>query len=317
MAIEPDVHLKPAWAEKGNFALLMKLIHGEDETLQRIEQLWCRRLADNRFELCCIPFFVYNLALGDEFEGEPLGGQHFAILRVLKRSGHSTFRAWFGDLSNPTSREEVLHELNRLGCLMEWHSQDLLAVDAASDSQAQAVKNVLGYREQINHLRFEIAHDNTDSGTVVHSSPAWRDRANFLIHARLEGDDSLEHWEQLWARRISESRFELCCIPFFVYDLALGDEVETGLEGEDRYVMQRVVKQSGHYTLRVWFIDDAAREEVPKEIARLGCLMEWRWSSSNLLAIDAPSTDLAQTVANLLFEREQLGHLEYETGRTH
>jgi len=316
MAIEPDVHLKPAWAEKGNFALLVKLILGEDETLQRIEQIWCRRLSGNRFELCCIPFFVYNLALGDEFEGELLEGQHYAILNALKRSGHSTFRAWFGDSSNPSAREEVPQELNRLGCLLEWHSQDLLAIDAASDNQAQAVKTVLGYREQLNHLKFEIAYDNANTENVVHLSPVWRDRANFLIHARIKGDDSLERWEQLWVRQIAQNRFELCCIPFFVYDLALGDEVETGQEGDDRHVIQRVVRQSGHYTFRVWFIDAAAREEVPMEIVRLGCLMEWRWSSSNLIAIDAPSTDLAQAVANLLFKREHLGHLEYETGRT-
>ena len=28
--------------------------------------------------------------------------------------------------------------------------------------------------------------------------------------------------EQLWARRLDEERFEVCCIPFFAYDVALG-----------------------------------------------------------------------------------------------
>jgi hypothetical protein len=32
--------------------------------------------------------------------------------------------------------------------------------------------------------------------------------------------------EQLWARQVGDRHFELCCIPYFVYDLALGDVVE-------------------------------------------------------------------------------------------
>lgn len=151
---------------------------------------------------------------------------------------------------------------------------------------------------------------------VIHESPAWRERANYIIAARIVSDGTNSQWEQLWARQIAQNRFELCCIPFFVYDLALGDEVETGLIGEERYVIRRVVRQSGHYTFRVWFHDDTARKEVPSDIVHLGCLIEWRWTSSNLLAVDAPTRDSAQAVANLLNARERLGQLEYETGRT-
>jgi hypothetical protein len=158
----------------------------------------------------------------------------------------------------------------------------------------------------------------TTSDEITHEDPVWRERANFIIAARINTEDTSARWkwEQLWAKQISEDHFEICCIPFYVHDLALGDVVETGLEGEERYVIQRVIKQSGHYTFRVWFTDPDARETVPEEIVRLGCLIEWRWSTSNFLAIDASTDILAQTIANLLYEREQLGYLEYETGRT-
>jgi len=153
--------------------------------------------------------------------------------------------------------------------------------------------------------------------TVVHESPAWRERANFIIVARIDPEpiDAQWRWEQLWAQQVTENRFIICCIPFFVYNLALGDEVETGLQGENRYVVQRIVKPSGHYTFRVWFYDSSVRGEVSHELTRMGCLVEWRSSYSNLLAIDAASDSQAQEVADLLWHREQLGHLTYETGR--
>lgn len=38
-------------------------------------------------------------------------------------------------------------------------------------------------------------------------------------------------------------------VPFFVRDLALGDEVETNAD----LVLGRVIQPSGHVTFRVWF----------------------------------------------------------------
>jgi len=98
-----------------------------------------------------------------------------------------------------------------------------------------------------------------------------------------------------------------------VYDLALGDEVET----DDDRTIQPVVKPTGHYTFRVWFgesPDDAVREQVLGMVQRFACLSEW--SSANLLAIDALNAEVAEDVSNFLPEREQHGHLGCETGRT-
>jgi hypothetical protein len=135
--------------------------------------------------------------------------------------------------------------------------------------------------------------------------------------ARLEADGETQWWEQLWSRQLADDRFELCCIPFYAYNLALGDVVETDATGEHRYVIQRVVQPSGHFTFRVWFGDSShptVRDEVLGEINRLGCLFEW--FSPNLLAISAGSEDTAQRIADYLWSREQEGHLVYETGRT-
>ncbi len=80
----------------------------------------------------------------------------------------------------------------------------------------------------------------------AHSEPVWRDRSNFIIGAPLAEEGRTE---QLWARQVGDRRFEICCIPFFVDDAALGDVVET----DATFDLMRAVEPSGRYVFRVWF----------------------------------------------------------------
>jgi hypothetical protein len=74
----------------------------------------------------------------------------------------------------------------------------------------------------------------------VHPEPVRRDRANFIVRARLPEPGRAE---QLWGRQLDERSFELCCIPFFLYDVALGDIVAT----DAAYEVQQVVEpRAGH-----------------------------------------------------------------------
>lgn len=162
---------------------------------------------------------------------------------------------------------------------------------------------------------YEAVHKKPVLGDyeAVHKNPVWRKKTDFIIAADISEEIDKRKWEQLWARQISEFRFEICCIPFFVYDLALGDEVET----DENYVIKNVVKASGHSTYRVWFgesSDATICDEVVNQMQQLGC--EQEWSSENLLAISAATNELAQSVINFLYERETLNRLIYETGRT-
>jgi hypothetical protein len=145
---------------------------------------------------------------------------------------------------------------------------------------------------------------------AVHKEPIWRERSNFIIAASIPDGGDVET-EQLWARREDGGNFEICCIPFFVYDLALGDIVET----DSSYLVSRVVRESGRYVFRLWFGESFhPREEIADELKALGSLLEW--SSSNLLAVDAIDLQHAQVVADILTDRQKAGHLHYETGRS-
>lgn len=66
----------------------------------------------------------------------------------------------------------------------------------------------------------------------VHREPVWRDRANFVVNAPLPEEG---RYEQLWSRQLSDDCFEVCCIPFFLYDVALGDVVQTKPQAGRKY----------------------------------------------------------------------------------
>ena len=100
-----------------------------------------------------------------------------------------------------------------------------------------------------------------------------------------------------------------------MYNIALGDVVLTSPIGDRKYVVKNLIERSGHYVFRVWFGDSfQPRDEVIQELESLDSLIEQ--SSSNLLAVDAIDETHATALANHLAERERLGHLIYETGRS-
>jgi Domain of unknown function (DUF4265) len=143
---------------------------------------------------------------------------------------------------------------------------------------------------------------------AVHSEPVWRDQGDFVIGAPLPEPGRSE---QLWARQLGDHLFEICCIPFFVSAVALGDVVET----DSNHDVIRVVEPSGRYVFRVWFGDSfGPREEIADGFRELGALLEW--SSVNLLAVDAADQSQAQRVADFLAEHERVGDLVYESGRS-
>ncbi|SDG16290.1 MULTISPECIES: DUF4265 domain-containing protein [Rhodanobacteraceae] len=145
---------------------------------------------------------------------------------------------------------------------------------------------------------------------AIHADPIWRDQSNFVFRVPLESQDGRQRWEQLWGKKITETRFSLCCIPFFVYDLALGDEVE--VDGQRKILK---VHPSGHLTFRLWFGDRSigSQDKALHAIAESNVLMER--SSEHLLAISVRA-DEAQSVANALQQLEDEGMLSYETGQT-
>ena len=143
---------------------------------------------------------------------------------------------------------------------------------------------------------------------LTHREPAWRDRSNYTLQAVVPGD--VNTFEQLWVRKLDDTDFEVCCIPFFLYDVALGDVV--GWNNDERII--RVVDPSGRYVFRVWFGDESDQREVVESLEKLGATLER--SSTHLLAVDAKDERSAESISGYLLSVQVEGELQYETGRT-
>lgn len=159
-----------------------------------------------------------------------------------------------------------------------------------------------------------VASVTSADEVVVHDAPVWREQSNFVISGALQEADRPKRFEQLFARQVGDDRFEVCCIPFFLFNVALGDVVTTSPAQGRKFVLDSVVVPSGRFVFRAWFGQSFhPRGEVAEQLSELGALLEW--ASANLLAIDAADAARAQVIADYLAEQERAGRLMYETGR--
>ncbi|MDO3520324.1 DUF4265 domain-containing protein [Ralstonia pseudosolanacearum] len=141
------IHQSPIWRDRANFVFAAHL--GDRDGKNEWEQLWGKKIAPHRFVLCCIPFFARDIALGDEVETDA----DFVLQRVVHSSGQVTFRVWFGE-QNPTTRQELVQEIENLKPLMEWSSENLLAL-SVPESEAQRFADYLYSKEQQGLLNYE------------------------------------------------------------------------------------------------------------------------------------------------------------------
>jgi Domain of unknown function (DUF4265) len=150
---------------------------------------------------------------------------------------------------------------------------------------------------------------------MTHDSPVCRERSTGVIRALIPNPPDGEEWfEQLWARKIDEQRYEVCCIPFATYDFALGDIVEVGPSGESEYLAHRVLEPSGRRVLRVWLADSGreAWDELQGVLRSRRLLFEFRKPA--LVAIDVTDEAAATDLEAELQKMESAGKLRFERG---
>ena len=80
-------------------------------------------------------------------------------------------------------------------------------------------------------------------------------------------------WEHLWAIYRSADEFEVDNIPFFAKGISAGDVVSAQQENAD-LVFERVLRPSGHSTLRVILFGDTDKAQVRADLVSLGCESE-------------------------------------------
>jgi hypothetical protein len=116
--------------------------------------------------------------------------------------------------------------------------------------------------------------------------------------------------EGLWANPTDDGLFELDNIPFFVQSVASGDVVAASRDGERLY-FERVVRPSGHSTIRVMLDDATALTQVREDVRCLGCESE-RGPTDRLIAVDVPPNADLERVREYLADGAEEGRWDYE-----
>ena len=145
---------------------------------------------------------------------------------------------------------------------------------------------------------------------ATHNSPAWGPRSNFIIRADLSSDGMPGRLEQLWVRKIEPTVFEICCIPFFTYGLALGDKVQSSSD----YTIQNITEKGGHKTLRIAVANqekqDYLHQVLHDWVESTGLLYEWY--APGYLAVDLPPDVHGREELSALDQWSEIGAISIE-----
>jgi hypothetical protein len=165
----------------------------------------------------------------------------------------------------------------------------------------------------------------TDYSEHPSRTAAWRDGA-FVVHPDAAAEDCTVwvpvvdgpvDWEGLLACRTGPDSARISAIPLWVYDLHLGDEVQTMDSAEGAPVIIGPVASAGQHTFRVRFTDAAADDtrwqDLMKDLEPAGCWFDV--SSPGYLAVSAGPLR-ADEVDTYLRRRATAGELAYERARS-
>ena len=138
--------------------------------------------------------------------------------------------------------------------------------------------------------------------------------AHVRITFKLQPDEDgypPSNYERLWAVPLSNGRYQIDNIPFFVALLADGDVVTATAAADGELFFEDIAERSGHSTVRIFVADEGDRENVRIALKELGCHSEGS-HIKRLIAVDIPpNVDFGQLRKTLDTWSDE-GRLEYE-----
>lgn len=135
-------------------------------------------------------------------------------------------------------------------------------------------------------------------------------KGHVKIFFNITSDDSEElDVESLWAVPCEEG-YRVDNIPFYVKNIALDDVV--GAEEIEGYLYaDRVIRPSGHSTIRLWFSSKDKVQSTRALLKSIGCDSEIS-DNDRLVAVDVPPRVKYEVVKKILDAGEEDGIWEYQ-----
>lgn len=125
---------------------------------------------------------------------------------------------------------------------------------------------------------------------LTHTNPAKRGERNYIARADLAPFGFPGLFEQMWLGDLGQGVYEVRCIPFRVYGLALGDLVGISSDGT---LINSLLRSSGNRVLRILVIPSLTKERLAVISVSLGMAAErlgllFEWSGDRHVSIDIP-----------------------------
>jgi hypothetical protein len=133
------------------------------------------------------------------------------------------------------------------------------------------------------------------------------DRKQTKVVFRVVDEDGGVDVETLWATPVTPDEYELDNSPFYAYSVSWKDVVFAPMDPEEgRPVFQKVVRKSGHRTVRIIFeppVADGNESDVHlKKLVAMGCSYEG--SHHVLMSVDVPPQIELDAVREYLIESD-------------
>jgi hypothetical protein len=154
-----------------------------------------------------------------------------------------------------------------------------------------------------------------DAVWVVHEDPVIRERENYIANVDLSAYGLHGQHEQLWLRPIGSGVYEVTCIPFCVYGLALLDRVTLTDDGAS---VRRILEASGRRVLRILLMESYA-DRLPAVIDGIVSIvsslnLHSEWHGGRHLAIDVVGDVPLDGLFELLKDDVAAQHAYWEWG---
>lgn len=117
--------------------------------------------------------------------------------------------------------------------------------------------------------------------------------------------------EGLWATKTPDGFYELDNIPFYAQEVSYKDVVQAAPDADGAFYFEKVVRRSGHSTVRVIVFDLKERDDLQRNLEALGCSWEGGHEPS-LIAVDIPREVGISSVLRFLRDGFDQDRWDYE-----
>jgi hypothetical protein len=118
--------------------------------------------------------------------------------------------------------------------------------------------------------------------------------------------------ESMWGVHLDKDLYQLDNTPFYIRGVSYKDIVIAIKDTEGILQFQKISKESGHSTIRVYLFNELDEELFIKQVNNLNCSIEK--FDSHFFAIDIPPEIKLKCILDFLKNKEKENILEYEEG---